>query len=71
VYAVSPFARSDVKSQNLPSVLQDVSSRRLLADINLHCVSLIKPIRFDSSSVASGVGGTPDTKQNPNRSYFR
>ena len=35
----------------------------------LHCVSRMNPMRFVNSSVASGVAGTPETRQNPNRSY--
>ena len=34
----------------------------------LHLVSRIKPIRSESFSVSSGVGGTPEMKQNPNLS---
>ena len=37
--------------------------------VYLHCVSRMNPMRFDNSSVASGVAGTPETRQNPNRSY--
>ena len=33
-----------------------------------HLVSRIKPIRSESFSVSSGVGGTPEMKQNPNLS---
>jgi hypothetical protein len=81
VYAVSPLARSAVKSQNLPSEKNDDIRKEktkfsfrvfsLLKQMmhNLHCVSLMKPIRSESFSVSSNVGGTPEIKQNPNVSY--
>jgi len=67
-YAVSPRAKSDVKSQNLPSdqrvsLVRDETAGSI-SDIS-QCVSLMNAMRFASCSVASGVGGTPETKQNP------
>lgn len=70
VYAVSPFERSAVNSQNLPSAINSLSHAFRKRKVKcLHCVSRMNPMRFDNSSVASGVAGTPETRQNPNRSY--
>lgn len=70
VYAVSPFERSAVNSQNLPSAIDlYLAHSGKGGSLYLHCVSRMNPMRFDSSSVASGVVGTPETRQNPNRSY--
>ena len=66
VYAVSPFARSDVKSQNFPSKMKYILNAQKKLEQNAHCVSLINAILLHSSSVASGVGGTPETNEKPN-----
>jgi len=64
VYAVSPFERSAVNSQNFPSKSIQNRSEETGRE-GVHWVSLVKPIRPQSSSVASGVAGTPETKQKP------